>query len=145
MSRESLIEQALTWEGTPYHHLARCKGVGVDCVQFLLGVVYECGLFREEDHPIGYYSPQWHLHRNEEMLLEIMMSFGLIDKPLQERLPGDLIVFQFGRVCSHTAILLPDDLIIHAIWDHPKRVTITRFSGRWKGRFRKCLEIPGVE
>lgn len=144
VTREQIVQQALTWEGTPYHHQARCKGAGVDCVQLLLGVVYEVGLFKEGEHPVGYYSPQWHLHKNEELLLEIMLSFGLIEKPLPERLPGDLVVFKFGRVCSHAAIVLPGDQIIHALWERPGRVMVNRLSGTWRTRMRKCLAIPGV-
>jgi hypothetical protein len=38
--RAAVVKEALTWLGTPYHHHARVKGVGVDCAR-LLCAVYE--------------------------------------------------------------------------------------------------------
>jgi cell wall-associated NlpC family hydrolase len=38
-----IITAARTWVGTPYHHQAQLKGVGVDCVGLILGVGKEAG------------------------------------------------------------------------------------------------------
>ncbi len=40
--RQQIIYVAMAWLLTPYHHHARIKGVGVDCVQFLIAVFEEC-------------------------------------------------------------------------------------------------------
>ena len=37
-SRAAVVAEAIAWLGTPYHHRARIKGVGVDCAQLALGV-----------------------------------------------------------------------------------------------------------
>jgi hypothetical protein len=51
--------------GTPYHHHARIKGVGVDCAQLLCGVYEAAGLVPHIE--TGHYPHDWHLHRGEEL------------------------------------------------------------------------------
>ena len=38
--REAVIREAKSWIGTPFHHAARIKGAGVDCLM-LLAEIYE--------------------------------------------------------------------------------------------------------
>ena len=33
--REAVVTEAKTWIGTPFHHAARIKGAGVDCLMLL--------------------------------------------------------------------------------------------------------------
>jgi cell wall-associated NlpC family hydrolase len=62
MTRQDVVREALGWEGTPYHHRARLRGVGVDCAM-LPAMVYEAvGLIPRVEPD---YSPQWMLHRDE--------------------------------------------------------------------------------
>ena len=42
--RALVVRIAQEWAGTPYHHRARIKGVGVDCGQLVAGVFEEAGL-----------------------------------------------------------------------------------------------------
>lgn len=72
--RQSVIDEAMTWRGTPHHNGARIKGVGVDCGQFPLAVYEAAGLLPHIE--TGRYSPQFHLHRDEEWYLKIAMKFG---------------------------------------------------------------------
>ena len=44
MIRQSIVAEALSWEGTPYHHHGRIKGVGVDCAMILAEVYHAVGL-----------------------------------------------------------------------------------------------------
>ena len=37
-NRLRIILEAMDWVGTPYHHQARVKKVGVDCAQLVAGV-----------------------------------------------------------------------------------------------------------
>jgi NlpC/P60 family putative phage cell wall peptidase len=107
--RAQIIEEARTWIGTPYHHNARSKGVGVDCVQFIIAVYNACGLTFIGD---ADYSHDWHLHRSEERYLNGVARYGRkVDQPD----PGDLALFKFGRCVSHGGLILPDGAgIIHS-------------------------------
>ena len=40
----TIVTQARTWIGTPFHHQARLKGKGCDCLGLIVGVVDELGL-----------------------------------------------------------------------------------------------------
>lgn len=44
ITREMVVAEALTWEGTPFHHQARLKGAGVDCVGVIIKVAHALGI-----------------------------------------------------------------------------------------------------
>ena len=43
-----LAESALLWLGTPYHHNAKIRGVGVDCARFVIGACEDAGLLEKD-------------------------------------------------------------------------------------------------
>lgn len=64
---------------------------------------------------IPAYSPQWYLHKDVERYLEIVLSRGVeIDEA--RALPGDVVVYKFGRLFAHGAIIIEPGFpaIIHA-------------------------------
>jgi cell wall-associated NlpC family hydrolase len=72
--RAQVVQEALTWLGTPYHHHARVKGVGVDCAQLLCAVYEACGCVPHIDP--GNYAHDWHLHRGEEVFIGWLEKAG---------------------------------------------------------------------
>lgn len=44
LSNAEVVQVARAWLGTPYRHMGREKGAGVDCVQFVAAVGEEAGL-----------------------------------------------------------------------------------------------------
>jgi NlpC/P60 family putative phage cell wall peptidase len=110
-TRENVVAEARTWLGTPYHPMARVKGVGVDCAQILAAVYGAVGL-APADLDLGYYPPDWHLHRSEERYLAQIERHakGRTDEPL----PGDVALFRFGRCVSHSGIVVAWPLVVHA-------------------------------
>lgn len=143
VTREAICTEALTWLGTPWRHRACMRGVGVDCVRLAEGVCKALGLLDSAYEP-SMYSPEWNLHRNEELLQEALQAQGCIIIPPMTRLPGDLVCFQFGRVVSHTGFVLPDDRVIHAAQDYG-RVVVHGLRGEWLTRLRTCYRLPGIE
>lgn len=107
--RDQIIAEARGWLGTPYHHMARVKGAGVDCAMLLLEVYQALGLVPAID--IAHYPPDWHFHRGEERYLSHIMAHATqVEAPL----PGDVALFKFGRCVSHGAIVLEWPMVIHA-------------------------------
>lgn len=111
--RELLVHEALSWIGTPYHHMGRVKGAGTDCGMFLLQCLENVDLIKHVD--VGYYPIDWHLHRSQEKYL------GWVEKycqPVRRKetgpLPGDIVVYQFGRCISHGAMVVEWPKIIHS-------------------------------
>lgn len=107
--RQAVVEEAMTWVGTPYHHLGDVKGAGVDCAMILIRVYVGLGFAPAFDpRP---YPAQWYFHHDEERYL------GWIKKycdPIDIAHPGDIAVYKFGRCVAHGAIILSDDLMVHA-------------------------------
>lgn len=111
--RKAFVEEALTWKGTPHVDNARVKGAGVDCATYIAEVSIARGLV-PADIKIPAYSPQWHLHRNEEKYInELMKWTHEITK--DEARAGDIAVWKFGRCFAHGAIIIDYPRIIHCV------------------------------
>lgn len=109
--RQLIIKEALEYLGTPYHHGARIKGVGVDCAQMPADVFERAGMI---PHIEPEYSPQWMLHRDEEKYLEWVRPFAR-EITRDQIQPGDLVMWKFGRTYSHSAIVIEPPTVIHAM------------------------------
>ena len=110
--RAAIVAEAETWIGTPFHHAARIKGAGVDCLMLLAEVYERAGIAPHIEPP--FYVPDWHLHRDAERYLEGLMQYARpIEGPPSS---GDVAVFRFGRTFSHGAIVTEWPRLIHAYW-----------------------------
>jgi len=140
--RTKLVDAALGWVDTPYHHHARVKGAGIDCAQLLVAVAIEVGMLDERRAAlVPNYPPEWHLHNREEHLLQYMELMGC--EEVSEPLPGDIVCFKFGRTCSHVGILLNSDQFIHACL-RSNKVVVNSFNEDWNTRWVKTYSFPGV-
>ncbi len=136
--RPEVAQKALEFLGTPYHHQAKVKGLGVDCGQLILAVAQELNLVSPTMR-VTNYSTEWHLHNTEEKMLNMLEQFNCVEKTTLE--VGDIVCFKFGRVCSHLGIYLGDGQFIHARIDQGK-VVINSLSGDWLKRHIKTYSFP---
>lgn len=105
---DRVVEEAMSWRGTPYVWRCAVKGLGADCGTF----VWHCyNRFYVMPHlPENYY---------EAWMCEQGPSYALdIADPICERLvaperPGDYLAFKFGHHFIHSAIYLGDRQMIH--------------------------------
>jgi hypothetical protein len=75
--REAVVQAAYGWVRTPFHDCASVKGVGVDCANLLAQVYEEAGVV---DHVnITPYSPQWYLHKSEELFIGYILNAGAVE------------------------------------------------------------------
>jgi cell wall-associated NlpC family hydrolase len=141
--REKIVAEAETWLGTPFHHAARVKGAGVDCINLLAAVYSSVGLI--EPVELDYYPIDWHMHRDEPRFLA-----GLADYcgPLpagETPKPGDIAMFQYGRHAAHGAIVINWPLVVHA-WSDVGRVTMTEADrGPLGKRLAGIYRVRGIE
>ncbi len=109
--RAAVVAEAETWIGTPFHHAARVKGAGVDCLMLLAEIYERAGVSAHVAPP--FYVPDWHLHRDAERYMEGLLHYAhLIETPQT----GDIALFRFGRTFSHGAIVVTWPRVIHAYW-----------------------------
>ena len=109
--RAAVLAETEAWLGTPYHHMARVKGAGCDCLTLLAEVYCAAGIIGPIEIP--HYPPDWHLHRSAERYLEGLLEYAreiIRDQPE----PGDVALFRFGRCFSHGAIVTGWPHLIHA-------------------------------
>jgi cell wall-associated NlpC family hydrolase len=98
--RAAVVTEARSWIGTPYHNCADIKGVGVDCGMLLVRVFVDlklCPPFDPRPYPVD-----WHLHRSDERYLGFIFDRSA---EAAEPLPGDVMVFRYGRCYSHGGIV----------------------------------------
>jgi cell wall-associated NlpC family hydrolase len=118
--RAAVIAEAKTWIGTPFRDQSDVKGAGVDCAMLLLRCFVDTGIVAPFDpRP---YAPQWHLHHSEEKFLAIVEKLGA--EVEREPIPGDVIVYRFGRCFSHGALVIDRGHVLHA-WYLEKRVAVS--------------------
>jgi cell wall-associated NlpC family hydrolase len=137
--RQSVVDTAMTWLRTPYHHQARVKGAGADCAMFPLAVYQECG-FIAEAYQSPAYSSQWHLHRSEELYIAEVEKLA-VEKAQSEILPADFVIFKFGRTFSHGAIVVNWPIIIHSYIPHGVALADASNDAQLIGREMKLFEI----
>lgn len=137
--RERIVAEALSWVRTPWHHMARVKGAGVDCAQILCAVYAAVGLVPEID--IGYYPSDWHIHQDTPRFLKMLSGFG--DPIPGPPLPGDVAMFNFGRHAAHGAIVIGWPRIVHAYLEEravvisdvsTNAVLAGKLAGFWRAR-----------
>ena len=116
--RAAVVSEARTWLGTPYHHMGRVKGVGVDCLTLLICVYENVGLIPRTT--VEYYPIDWNLHRDAERYREGVRRFAheIPGPPL----PGDVVLWKFGRCFSHGAIVVEWPQVIHAHMNSVTRI-----------------------
>ncbi|HYA73061.1 MAG TPA: hypothetical protein VEF36_07860 [Roseiarcus sp.] len=118
-ARGAVVAAARSWAGTPYHHMADIKGVGCDCAMLLVRVFCDLGLVEPFD-PRPYVR-DWHLHRGEERYLSFLLARA---HEVAAPLPGDVVLFRYGRCFSHGGIVTRADplTIVHAF--APARIVL---------------------
>lgn len=123
-TRAAVVAEGLSWLGTPYHHCADVRGAGVDCAMLLVRVYQACGLTPMDFDPRPY-SPQWHLHRSDELYLQWLAAAKAV--PTDKPQAGDVAIWKIGRTYSHAAILISDTDVVHARQD-ARCVTINKLT-----------------
>lgn len=113
IGRAKIVNEAMTWIGTPFQDCADIKGPNgaVDCAMLLVRVFVDTGKLAPFDpRP---YPQRWHLHHSEERFLG-WIEDKLGAKLVNEARIGDVLVYQWGRCFAHGAILVNSEEVIHA-------------------------------
>lgn len=140
-TRPQIVAAAREWIDTPFHHQARLKGVGADCIGLLIGLCREFGFVAPDFDVTGYpRSPD-----GKTLLPMARQHMIEIDRAAMQ--PGDVVAVSFDKEPQHFGIL--GDYrhgglsIIHAASD-PGRVIETRLMFGAHMKFVAAFALPGV-
>ena len=133
--RLAVVDEARKWLRTPYHHMARVKGAGADCLTLLAEVYERAGVVPHVEVP--FYPPDWNLHRDAERYLDGVTQYAR-EVPTGDShnimaQPADIAVFKFGRCFAHGAIVVAWPRLIHA-WHNTGVVYADARQGQLAGR-----------
>ena len=141
LAREMIVDEALSWVGTPYQHQCSHKFEGCDCLGLVRGVWRH--LYGDEPETLSPYSPDWAEKSSSETLLEAAGRW-LIPRPVEMYKPADILVFRMqpGVAAKHMAIVSKPDEIVHAYWG--RAVTRSFFAPFWSRRLVAVFSFPDV-
>ena len=140
-TRDDIVRQARTWLGTPFHHQARLKAVGCDCLGLIVGVVDELGLKDSSGTPLAAYDEVTYSREPDGAYLTQKLV-GLLDEvPIAEMRAGDLALFRVRENPQHLAILTDYENTIGMIhcFAQARRVVEHRLDDDWKSRLLKVF------
>lgn len=139
---DEILDEALTWVGTPYRHQGSCKGAGADCLGLLRGVWR--AVYGDEPEGVPPYTPDWSEPRGEEVLWAAAARH-LTRKTFADAMRGDVLLFRMrgGGVAKHLGISVKVNhapSFIHAYSGHG--VLVSPFSEAWARRVVARFSFP---
>lgn len=136
---KNIVVQARTWLGTPFHHQARLKGKGCDCLGLIVGVVDELGLKDADGRPLAGYDEITYSKEPDGQYLTEKLTGLLAEVPITDARAGDLALFKVRENPQHLAILTDYEGglgMIHS-FAPSRRVVEHRLDDDWKSRLVK--------
>jgi cell wall-associated NlpC family hydrolase len=143
MKRAAIVATARAWLGTPWHHHACIRGVGVDCVHLAAGVLDDLGVERPA---LPAYD------RTPDGVTLLAMCEAHLDRVAQRAMaPGDFVVIEWGDGTPHHFGILADYrhgglALIHAD-NRPGAGRVVEHRLQWtlKMRLVAAFSLPGVQ
>ncbi len=140
-TQDQIVTQARTWLGTPFHHQARLKGKGCDCLGLIIGVVDELGLVDSRGQPLAGYDEVTYSKEPDGAYLLLKLTALLDEAPLAQAQPGDLALFTVRDNPQHLAFLTDYENTLGMIhcYAQARRVVEHRLDDDWKQRLVKVF------
>lgn len=136
-----IVTQARTWLGTPFHHQARLKGKGCDCLGLVVGVVDELGLKDATGTMLAAYDEVTYSKNPDGVYLTEKLTGLLLEVPADEARAGDLALFRVRENPQHLAILTEYEGTLGMIhcFAPARKVVEHRLDDDWKSRMIKVF------
>lgn len=142
-TRAELVAEARSWLGTPWVHQGRMKGVAGDCVALVTMTGKAKGLttFDITDY----------VRKPDGVALLALLRRYLIEIPVAQMQPGDVLCFVFNRIPHHIGVA--GDYrgeggglsVIHGDNSATQMVVEHRLDERWRARICAAFKYPGIE
>lgn len=135
----SVVAIARAWKGTRYHHQARLKGVGCDCLGLIVGVAEEADLRDANGKLLAAYDETSYSKAPNGEYLTGKLEELLASVPLSEKRPGDIGLFLIDGNPQHLAIFTDFEGglgMIHC-YAQARGVVEHRLDEQWKSKLIK--------
>jgi NlpC/P60 family putative phage cell wall peptidase len=141
LSQQTIVNQARTWLGTPYHHQARLKGVGCDCLGLVVGVAGELGLTRSDGTPLIRFDETDYSRQPDGERLTAMLQSLLHEIPKADAAPGDLALFTIEGNPQHVGLITEYEGALGVIHSYApsRKVVEHRLDKKWQQRIIKVF------
>lgn len=123
------VAEARRWLGTPWHHQARLRGVGVDCIGLIVGVAEGLGIAAPDITDYG--------RRPDNVMLKRGLRRHM--RRVSKIIPGDVLLFELDGVAQHVGIAT-DVGVIHA--HAQSRKVVEHGLGHWAGMIAGVFRFP---
>ena len=136
-----IVCHARSWLNTPFHHQARLKGVGCDCLGLIVGVVDEMGLKDASGVLLSSYDEVTYSREPDGAYLTQKLTGLLEEVPIADARAGDLALFKVRENPQHLAILTNYEGglgMIHS-FAPSRRVVEHRLDDEWQSRLIKVF------
>ncbi|MFM9889621.1 MAG: C40 family peptidase [Rickettsiales bacterium] len=138
---QDIVVQARGWLNTPFHHQARLKAVGCDCLGLVVGVVDELGLKDSAGTLLASYDEVTYSREPDGAYL-MQKLVGLLEEiPIAEKRAGDLGLFNVRDNPQHVAIFTDYEGTLGMIhcYAQARRVVEHRLDDDWASRLVKVF------
>lgn len=136
VTRQQIVDEARTWLGTPFHHQARNKGIGADCIGVVGMTGVSLGLLKAEDIPKDY------AHSPNAAMMQKKLEEHLYKIPVSDAKIGDVLHLVFDIEPQHVAIIT-DIGLIHA-YAQVRKCVEHSFDAVWQSRVRGAYRFKGI-
>lgn len=136
VTREQIVVEARKWLGVRWRHQGRTK-YGLDCVGLIIKVAHSLDIF---DFDVTNYDRRAYAH----MFLKTFKE-KMIQKPIIQMLPGDVLIFRTHTEPHHTGIVTEKNGYPYIIHTSPMRTRTIEESLTFNAEFMvACFKYPGV-
>lgn len=143
--RNKIIDEARRWLDTPYQHQAMLRGVGADCVGFIVGVGLASGVLHLTPLEAKQYAGYGRLPNPKRM--RFFMRKHLTEISERDAEAGDVVWIQWrANLPMHLALIGTRDgrrTLMHAVSDAGK-VVEHGLTPQWDERIVSFWRYPGA-
>ncbi len=135
-TRSDIVNKAREFIGTPFHHQARLKGVGIDCVGLLVCVAKELEI-PVQDHKIYTSNP-------DGVTLKKELDAALDQIDIVDAVSGDMLVFWYTKRGFPQHVCIKTDIGIIHTHQTVGRVVEHLLDSTWQRRVLHAYKYRGI-
>lgn len=136
VTRQQIVDEARTWVGVRWRHQGRTR-YGIDCAGLVVKTAHALDI---TDFDYTNYD-----RRGFQQNLVKIFREHMIEKSVNKRLPGDVLLFRDNTYPCHASILSLKLGTEHIIHTSPRRRGTTEEPlNQVTDRLTHCFEFPGV-